>query len=335
MKRLIYLFILTLALVSCGTSSDHFKIEGRFLHLNQGEFYVYSTDGVIAGVDTVKINGGRFAYEIPCKENGTLVLIFPNFSEQPVFAEPGKAVSVNADASHLKEMEVKGTASNELMTEFRKATATSAPPDVLKTAEMFINDNPASPVSVYLLRRYFVQGDKPDYDKAYSMTEALLKRQERNGVLVRMQQDIKAMKASAVGSKVPAFSVKDINGDIVSNANIRGSVAVISTMASWSYESLSVQRQIRDLMKRNAGKLVAITISLDAARHECLNALKRDSVTWTTVCDELMFESPAVKQLGLGSVPDNIIVSAEGRVAAHGLNAKDLKEKLEKMLSGK
>ena len=28
-------------LASCGTDGNHFKIDGRLLNLNQGEFYVY------------------------------------------------------------------------------------------------------------------------------------------------------------------------------------------------------------------------------------------------------------------------------------------------------
>ena len=65
MKRLAYLITLTLVLVSCGSRSGHFKLEGRLLNLNQGEFYIYSTDGVFAGIDTIKVDGGRFAYEPP------------------------------------------------------------------------------------------------------------------------------------------------------------------------------------------------------------------------------------------------------------------------------
>lgn len=63
MKRLIFFITLTLALVSCETKSGYFKIDGRFLNLNQGEFYVYSPDGIISGIDTIKVDGGRFTYE--------------------------------------------------------------------------------------------------------------------------------------------------------------------------------------------------------------------------------------------------------------------------------
>ena len=55
MKHIAYFFWLTLVLMSCGTDSHHFKLDGRLLHLNQGEFYVYSPDGIIDGMDTIKV----------------------------------------------------------------------------------------------------------------------------------------------------------------------------------------------------------------------------------------------------------------------------------------
>ena len=48
MKRIAYILVFSLLLVSCGIRSGYFKMEGRFLHMNQGELYVYSPDG---GVD--------------------------------------------------------------------------------------------------------------------------------------------------------------------------------------------------------------------------------------------------------------------------------------------
>ena len=85
------------ALASCGTDGNHFKIDGRLLNLNQGEFYVYSNDQCVDGIDTIKVQGGRFSYEIPCSSPSTLTIVFPNFSETPVFAEPGKKVKVDGD----------------------------------------------------------------------------------------------------------------------------------------------------------------------------------------------------------------------------------------------
>ncbi len=127
MKRFTYI-LLTLVLVSCGTRHGQFKIEGRFLNLNQGEFYVYSPDGLIKGIDTIKVDGGHFTYQTACQEEGVLMLVFPNFSEQPIFAESGSSVNIKADASHLKELTVEGTKNNELMTTFRQQIVKSSPP---------------------------------------------------------------------------------------------------------------------------------------------------------------------------------------------------------------
>ena len=149
-----------LLLTACGSGNGQFKLDGRFLHFNQGELYVYTYDGSIAGIDTIKVEGGRFTYEIPCEMPTTLMLVFPNFSEQPVFAEPGKSVSVKADASHLKELKVEGSKENKLMNEFREMILSVSPPEEKRLAEMFIKDHPESAVSVFLLRKYFAMSSR-------------------------------------------------------------------------------------------------------------------------------------------------------------------------------
>ena len=54
MRLFAYIATLTLIMVSCGTDSKHFKLEGRLLNLNQGEFYVYSPDGGICVPNRVR-----------------------------------------------------------------------------------------------------------------------------------------------------------------------------------------------------------------------------------------------------------------------------------------
>ena len=98
MKKFSLLILLTLVLVACGTDGHHFEVEGKLTNLNQGEFYVYSPDNVIEGTDTIKVQGGRFSYEIPCEKEGVLIVVFPNFSEQPIFAQPGTSVDIKGDA---------------------------------------------------------------------------------------------------------------------------------------------------------------------------------------------------------------------------------------------
>ncbi|MBF1414688.1 DUF4369 domain-containing protein [Prevotella histicola] len=324
MKRIVLFLLLVLILISCGTRSGHFKMEGRFLHMNQGELYVYSPDGGIDGLDTIKIEAGRFAYEIPCSKPATLVIIFPNYSVQPIFAESGGSVEVKADASHLKEMEVKGTDDNELMTKFRKQIANSSPPDELKYAIQFIKDHPESTVSVYLLNRYLIQTETPDYKQAANLLKILLKEQPGNVTLGRLQRQISGLGTLRVGDKLPNFTAKDVNGKLINNATLANQTIIISTWAAWSYESLDFQRALNDAVK--AGKIAALGISVDANPKEVRQALKNDDITFPNVCDGKMLSTPLLKTFGLTTVPDNIVVR-NGKIIERGITANTVRQR--------
>lgn len=324
MKRIVLFLLLVLILISCGTRSGHFKMEGRFLHMNQGELYVYSPDGGIDGLDTIKIEAGRFAYEIPCSKPATLVIIFPNYSVQPIFAESGGSVEVKADASHLKEMEVKGTDDNELMTKFRKQIANSSPPDELKYAIQFIKDHPESTVSVYLLNRYLIQTETPDYKQAANLLKILLKEQPGNVTLGRLQRQISGLGTLRVGDKLPNFTAKDVNGKLINNATLASQTIIISTWAAWSYESLDFQRALNDAVK--AGKIAALGISVDANPKEVRQALKNDDITFPNVCDGKMLSTPLLKTFGLTTVPDNIVVR-NGKIIERGITANTVRQR--------
>lgn len=315
-------------MVSCGVDGKHFKLEGRFLHLNQGEFYVYSTDGVLDGIDTIKIEGGRFAYEIPCDEEGTLVMVFPNFSEQPIFTQPGKTVEIKADASHLKELEAEGTDNNKLMTAFRKQVSNMSPQQAVDAAEEFVKHNPKSNVSAWLIRKYFILAPKPDYAKAKQLLDLMIAEQPKNGKLVNLQQQLIGLAATA-GKSLPIFTATDINGNKVTQANLTQSPnAVVFLWASWNYESTDMQRQLKRLKAAKGNGLSVIGVCIDPSKSEMQQSLRRDSISWPTINDGMMFDTKIAKQLGLSQVPSNILLK-NGKIVGRNLRMNELKEKIE------
>lgn len=327
-KHITYLILLTLVLVSCGVDGKHFKLEGRFLHLNQGEFYVYSTDGVLDGIDTIKIDGGRFAYEIPCDEEGTLVMVFPNFSEQPIFTQPGKTVEIKADASHLKELEAEGTDNNKLMTAFRKQVSNMSPQQAVDAAEEFVKHNPKSDVSAWLIRKYFILAPKPDYAKAKQLLDLMIAEQPKNGKLVNLQQQLIGLAATA-GKSLPIFTATDINGNKVTQANLTQSPnAVVFLWASWNYESTDMQTQLKRLKASKGNNLSVIGICIDPSKSEMQQYLRQDSISWPTINDGMMFDTKIAKQLGLSQVPANILLK-NGKIVGRNLRMNELKEKIE------
>jgi hypothetical protein len=332
MKHYAFIILLAIVMVSCGTDSRHFKVDGHLLNLNNGEFYVYSPDGAIFGIDTIKVSGGRFTYEISCEQKATLVLIFPNFSEQPIFTEPGKTVDLSGNASHLKEMKVKGTDENKLMNAFREQMANASPPEILKYARTFIEDHPESIVSSYLLNRFFVQTPNANYKLAASLVAKMIPKQPRNGQLKQLAQGLKSITAAAVGKQLPSFSATTINGSDISSSSLKSAdVAIISFWASWSYESTAMQNSINELKSGSGGRLKVVSVCVDADKKECRQTLGQDSINWPTVCDGNMFEGSVMKTLGVTSIPDNIVLK-RGKIVARGLTTQKLREKVKSLL---
>ena len=323
---------LALLLAACGVDGKRFRVEGRFLNLNRGEFYVYSTNGLIDGIDTVKLEGGRFTYDIPCEREGTLVMVFPNFSEQPIFAQPGKSVDIEGDASHLKELTVKGTKDNKLMNQFREAIANASPPQVAKIAAMFAADNPTSLVSVYLVRRYFITTPTPNYKEAERLVKLLLAQQPKNGELNRMQTLISTLAKTSMGAPLPAFQAHSTKGEKVSQQPYnKAAVAVLNVWSTTNMQSMEIQRTLKQKVRDSKGKLQVVSLCVDPILRECNDVLQRDSISWPNICDGAMFEGDVAKKLGIYTVPFNILLK-NGKIIARDLDNNQLKEQLDKLL---
>ena len=318
-------FTLFLLLSGCAGRSGRFKMEGRLLHLNQGQLLVYSPDGGISGLDTITIQAGRFVYETEMHDPSTLVIVFPNFSEQPVFAESGGKVTIKGDASHLREMEVEGSDDNELMTDFRQLLAKNSPLDAPKLTADFVKEHPESRVGAYLVNTYLVKSDQPDYATAIKLVKLMRKEQTRNGQLVLLERQLSQFGSVRVGQPLPHFKAVTLDGRTVTQQDFAHRDGIVLVWASWCYESLGSLRTLQEAKKKKPD-LQVLTICLDANRKECEKTLRLDNITLPTVCDGRMLDCPLLSRLSLSDVPDNIVLAA-GRVKKRSVSATELRDR--------
>ncbi len=283
-------------------------------------------------LDTINVVKGQFRYEIPLEDPVSFSLVFPNFSELPVFGEPRTEVEIEGDASHLKETRVSGTDTNEKLTEFRLNTSGMAPPDVAQAAEQLIRQEPASPIALYLLNKYFTQIPHPNYKKAAELIEVIQQAQPNEPSLKGMAAKMKGLEKMKDGSTIPAFTATDTNGKTIRSSDLNAPVNIIFVWAKWNYESVSMQRQLTFVQKQNKDKLKILGICIDADIKTCKKTAEQDSVKWSTVCDGRMWETPLLQKLGLSYVPDNIMIDSKGKIIAHTLHTNDLQNKVRELL---
>lgn len=363
LMAVVFTLVAALVCTSCGTDSRHFRIDGRLLHLNQGEFYVYSPDGTINGLDTIKVQAGRFSYEVACDRPMTLMIVFPNFTEQPVFAQPGKSVDLKGDASHLKEMTVKGTKDNELMNKFREMIRNAAPPEMKKCAQLFVQDHPESRVGAYLVDRYFIHDANPDTKTAVHLVDLMIEKQPENGYLKRQKRQLTASFVATKGADIPNVLGTTVDGRTIGRVQLtKAPVTVVCALATWKYESMSQFHRLAAYAASQQGRVAVVGVSIDASpslvRSQLASQIgisdsasglafgpssgsssgsssasasaqgsssSRSSSTCYVVCDGKMVESPFFTRLGLTGVPDNIVIK-NGRIAAAHLTDNQLTE---------
>ena len=328
---LLFVFHFSLFISSCGSNHQTFLLEGTFTGFNQGELYIYGVNGTHR-LDTISVVKGQFRYEVLLENPVIFSLVFPNFSELPVFGEPRTEVEIEGNASHLKETRVSGTDTNNQMTDFRLKTSQMTPPEVTRAAETFIRENPASPIAIYLLNKYFTQAPNPDHKKAVELISEIEKAQPEEPSVKGLKEKIKSIDNLKEGAKIPSFTAKDINGKTVSSSDLNAPVNIIFVWAKWNFESVNVQRQLTFFQKQNKDKLKVLGISLDADVKTCRKTAEQDSVKWSTVCDGRMWETPLIRKLGLWYIPDNIITDSQGKIIAHTLHVNDLQNKARELL---
>ena len=332
MRNLIACLVCALLFSACSSDSDTFRLEGRLRNMNQGEFWVYSPDGGMAGIDTIKVREGRFAYELPLADEATLIIVFPNYSEQPVFASPGKTVSIKGDATHLKEMIIQGTKANEDMTSLRMELNDLTPPDIPEAAAAFIEKHPTSPASIYVLDRYLLLTPDHDFKDVLRLTKFLLKAQPENKYLLRLSKELLRLQGAKVGSPMPKFTATDIRGNKVTEAMLRADANVLLTWASWNFQSAGALQQLRMLKKRYGDRLAIVGICLDGNLNNCRQRVSRDSITWPTICDGRIWDTPLLSTFAIADVPDNVLIDSKGRIVARSMDGKQLEERINNLL---
>ncbi len=333
MKHIITLLMVTLTMVACGPDAGHVSIGAHFLSMNQATFYVYSPDGLLAGVDTLAVNGGRFEYEPEVQREGTLVIVFPNYAQVPLFVEPGASISIEGDAAKLRTMEITGTKTNKLFTEWRKQTLDATPQQMQRHAEQFIRDNPTSVASIWLLRQYFVLAEKPDMQRARKLATLMrdaMKAEDNDEhlrLLARSTGPLQRGGGVAVGDAMPRFTARDVNGKAITLGELLHGTTVVMAWATWNENSKTTLRQLasnQQYAKAEEKIDHVVTVCLDPSKAMCQKTMEKSSAeNLVTVCDTMMWASNVVRDLCITSLPWNMKVR-DGKIIGMNLPNREL-----------
>ena len=329
MKCFLSFLLSALLLASCGNSRGSFTLKGSFRHLQEGEFYVYSTDPSWSGFDTIHIEDGEFQFTHELVDTTILTVQYPNFMQMQVIAVPGGTVKIKGDANNLLTAKISGNEDNDLLTKFRHSIVKKSPVEVRALAEKFIKAHPASFASLVLLEKYYITDEHFDAGKINELLMLLYRATPGRTAVKSLQTRFEPFRCTQHGQPLPSFSAMTLKEEKINNSTFKDKPLLIWFWSTWGQEqSQPIIRERTDL-RPYIGKLGILNICLDADTTGCKRVVKQDSVPGHVVCDRLSWNSPLILAFGVRSLPASILVDEAGKVICRDADEETILRQLQ------
>ena len=341
MKKSSILILIIICLCSCGKSSKKVSITGEIKGLGTDTLYLYGMDESFDRIDTIFAKNDKFSYTASIDTITSAFLLIDNQTEYPIFLDKGNQIKIKGDINHPEYLDINGNIYNEEFTNFQKelnSLPTPSEKDLEQKAEEFITAHHSSFVSLYLLDKYFVQKDSPDFNKIKKLIEVMTGVLQDKPYIERLNETITQAEKSEIGKYAPFFSLPNAKGEKITRSSdaFKQKSLLINFWASWN-DSISQKQsnsELREIYKKyKKNKYIGMLgISLDVDKQQWKDAIKRDTLDWEQVCDFGGLNSEVAKQYSIYKIPANILLSSDGKILAKNLRGEELKKKIENIV---
>jgi peroxiredoxin len=139
---------------------------------------------------------------------------------------------------------------------------------------------------------------------------------------------IKSVRAIAIGQPAPDFSLPNPEGEMISLSSYRGKYVMIDFWAAWCRPCRMENPNVVKMYNKYKDQgFEVLGVSLDRNREDWLKAIEKDGLIWSQVIDN----SEASQLYQINAIPATYLIDKEGKIIGKNLRGQALEEKLQEI----
>lgn len=331
-----FLIIASTALVAaCGTSTSSFTVKGNIEGLSDSVKLSYYDGTAEQTLDATVATDGKFEFT-GSVENPVMVSVLTK-DNQPaaMFFLENADITIDGKLSRPDSVSIVGSASNALNDSLgMKIAKAQTAEEYYGTMETFIEENPNSTVSAFVLLRGLMHSLDLDQIKAYlAGFDASL---ASSDYIKAINERVAVLERSAIGQPFIDFSAKNLEGETVALSSIAGDGkwVLLDFWAAWCGPCRGENPHVVEAFEKYNDKgFTVVGYSLDMSEEDWHKAVEDDGLgRWTNLSDLSYWNSEPAQTYGVSSIPSNVLINPEGVIAARNLRGEELMSFLEENL---